>query len=38
MKPTTCFAPAVILLPSRQLLLEHCGCIACDQFASDRSY
>ena len=38
MKPTTCFAPAHILLPSEQMPLEQWGCIACDQFTSDRSY
>ena len=38
MKPTTCFAPAHILLPSAQVPLEQWGCIACDQFTSDRSY
>ena len=38
MKPTTCFAPAHILLPSEQVPLEQWGCIACDQFTSDRSY
>ena len=31
MKPTTCFAPAHILLPSEQVPLEQWGCIACDQ-------
>ena len=38
MKPTTCFAPAHILLPSEQVPLEQWGCIACDQFTSARSY
>ena len=38
MKPTTCFAPAHILLPSEQVPLEQWGCVACDQFTSDRSY
>ena len=38
MKPTTCFAPAHILLPSEQVPLEQWGCIACDQFTSEPEY
>ena len=38
MNTTTCFAPAHILLPAEQIPLEQWGCIACDQFTSDRDY
>ena len=38
MNTTTCFAPAHILLPAEQIPLEQWGCIACDQFTSDREY
>ena len=38
MKKTPCFSPAHILLPSEQIKLEQWGCVACDQFTSDRSY
>ena len=38
MNTTTCFAPAHILLPAEQIPLEQWGCIACDQFTSDRKY
>ena len=38
MKKTSCFLPAHILLPSREIPLEQWGCVACDQFTSDRSY
>ena len=38
MNTTTCFAPAHILLPAEQIPLKQWGCIACDQFTSDRKY
>ena len=38
MNTKSCFAPAHILLPSEQIPLEKWGCIACDQFTSDRDY
>ena len=38
MNTKSCFVPAHILLPSAQIPLEKWGCIACDQFTSDRSY
>ena len=38
MNTTTCFAPAHILLPAEQIPLKQWGCIACDQFTSDREY
>ena len=38
MNTKSCFAPAHILLPSEQIPLEQWGCIACDQFTSDRDY
>ena len=38
MNTKSCFAPAHILLPSAQIPLEKWGCIACDQFTSDRDY
>ena len=38
MNTKSCFAPAHILLPSEQIPLEKWGCIACDQFTSDREY
>ena len=38
MKKTSCFSPAHILLPSEQIKLKQWGCVACDQFTSDRSY
>jgi hypothetical protein len=34
----TCFAPAHILLPRADVPLAQWGCIACDQFTSDRAY
>ena len=33
-----CFLPAHILLPDAAVPLEQWGCIACDQFTSDRAY
>ena len=38
MKSRSCFSPAHILLPSEQIPVEQWGCVACDQFTSDRSY
>ena len=38
MSKTSCFSPAQILLPSEQIPVEQWGCIACDQFTSDRAY
>lgn len=38
MNKTSCFAPAQILLPDERVPLEQWGCIACDQFTSDRDY
>lgn len=38
MNKTSCFTPASILLPDEHIPLEQWGCIACDQFTSDRSY
>ena len=38
MNTRSCFVPAHILLPSEQIPLEKWGCIACDQFTSDRAY
>ena len=38
MNTKSCFVPAHILLPSAQIPLEKWGCIACDQFTSDREY
>ena len=38
MNKTSCFSPAHILLPAEQIPLEQWGCVACDQFTSDRSY
>ena len=38
MNQTSCFSPAHILLPAEQIPLEQWGCVACDQFTSDRSY
>ena len=38
MNSKSCFAPAHILLPSEQIPLEQWGCIACDQFTSDRDH
>ncbi len=38
MNKTSCFSPAHILLPSEQIPVEQWGCVACDQFTSDRSY
>ena len=38
MKPASCFGPAHILLPREDIPLEKWGCVACDQFTSDRSY
>lgn len=34
----TCFMPAHILLPEADVPLEQWGCVACDQFTSDRDY
>lgn len=34
----TCFMPAHILLPAAGIPLEQWGCVACDQFTSDRGY
>ena len=38
MNKTSCFSPAHILLPAENIPLEQWGCVACDQFTSDRSY
>ena len=38
MEKTPCFMPAHILLPDAAVPLGQWGCIACDQFTSDRSY
>lgn len=38
MMETTCFMPAHILLPAAEIPLEQWGCVACDQFTSDRAY
>ena len=38
MNKTPCFSPAHILLPSEQIPVGQWGCVACDQFTSDRSY
>ena len=38
MKPASCFGPAHILLPREDIPLEKWGCVACDQFTSDRTY
>ena len=38
MNKTSCFSPAHILLPAEQIPLEQWGCVACDQFTSDRTY
>ena len=38
MENTSCFMPAHILLPDAAVPLEQWGCIACDQFTSDRAY
>ena len=38
MEHTSCFKPAHILLPDPSIPLEQWGCIACDQFTSDRAY
>ena len=38
MNTRSCFVPAHILLPSEQIPLEKWGCVACDQFTSDRAY
>ena len=38
MKTASCFGPAHILLPGENIPLEKWGCVACDQFTSDRSY
>ena len=38
MNKTPCFSPAHILLPSEQISVGQWGCVACDQFTSDRSY
>ena len=34
----TCFAPADILLPEKEIPLEKWACVACDQFTSDPAY
>ena len=38
MKHASCFSPAHILLPAETVPLEQWGCVACDQFTSDREY
>lgn len=38
MEKTSCFMPAHILLPEASVPLGQWGCIACDQFTSDRDY
>mgnify|MGYP000509065164 CR=1 FL=1 len=38
MKTASCFGPAHILLPGEDIPLEKWGCVACDQFTSDRAY
>lgn len=38
MEKMPCFMPAHILLPDPAVPLEQWGCIACDQFTSDRAY
>ena len=38
MKTASCFGPAHILLPGENISLEKWGCVACDQFTSDRAY
>ena len=38
MEHTSCFMPAHILLPDAAVPLGQWGCIACDQFTSDRAY
>lgn len=38
MEHTSCFMPAHILLPDASVPLAQWGCIACDQFTSDRAY
>ena len=38
MKTASCFGPAHILLPGENIPLEKWGCVACDQFTSDRTY
>ena len=38
MEKTSCFMPAHILLPDASVPLGQWGCIACDQFTSDRDY
>ena len=38
MNNKSCFTPAHILLPAEQIPLEQWGCVACDQFTSDRGY
>ena len=38
MNKTPCFSPAHILLPSEQIPVGQWGCVACDQFTSDRDY
>ena len=38
MENTSCFMPAHILLPDASVPLAQWGCIACDQFTSDRAY
>ena len=38
MKTASCFGPAHILLPGENIPLEKWGCVACDQFTSDRAY
>ena len=38
MNHASCFSPAHILLPAENIPLEQWGCVACDQFTSDRAY
>ncbi|MGN0661936.1 MAG: DUF1015 domain-containing protein [Faecalibacterium sp.] len=38
MNQISCFAPAHILLPAAEIPLSQWGCVACDQFTSDRGY
>ena len=38
MKTASCFGSAHILLPGENIPLEKWGCVACDQFTSDRAY
>ena len=38
MNDVSCFVPAHILLPGAEIPLGQWGCVACDQFTSDRAY